>query len=241
MNLSKKYKYIVFTDTHLPVENRKEEFLHFLETLERTASLTENIILLGDIFEVWCGVSYYNHKRGKILLEKIKEIQKQTNVILIEGNWDFFLCKHFKNYFSTCRKKFIKTSIGEKNTIFTHGHLFGDWQTRVLHFILINPISYLAWKTGLLKKLEIKIARKFLNKETNPLPNDYDLKKAAQNLEKKFKKSDLIVCGHFHKEEKHGKVVFLKDYLSSKNFYGFTEKNIEKLWYKNGKIETGKF
>ncbi len=237
MNLQKRYKCIVFSDTHLPVENNEEKFNNFLKTLQLSSMIGEKVILLGDIFEVWSGVSYYNHQRGKILLETINSIRESAKIILIEGNWDFFLCKNFKKHFDICSEKFVVFSEGGINFTFTHGHFFGDWQTRVLHFILTNPISYLAWKTGLLKKLEVKVARKFLNKETNPLPKGYDLSLAAKKLKNKFKKSDFIFSGHFHKEKKIENVFFLKDYQSSGIFYGITEEKVEVLLFDNEEIK----
>ncbi|BBB33667.1 hypothetical protein TTHT_2244 [Thermotomaculum hydrothermale] len=237
MNLQKEYKFIVFTDTHLPVENRKERFNYFLELLKKSVELTENIILLGDVFEVWSGVSYYNHRRGKALLEKIKELRTKAKFILIEGNWDFFLCKNFGEYFDFCTEKHLTLNENGKTISFTHGHYFGDWQTRVLNFILTNPISYFAWKTGCLKNLEIKVAHKFLNKETSPLPDGYDLSLAAKKLKQKFKDSNFIFCGHFHEEKVIDNVFFLKDYQSSSFFYGITPNRIDTLFFENEAIK----
>lgn len=237
MSLQKRYKFIVFSDTHLPVENNEEKFNNFLKTLNLSSKIGEKIILLGDIFEVWSGVSYYNHKRGEILLETIKPIRQNAEIILIEGNWDFFLCKNFKKHFDICSEKYAVFNENGINFAFTHGHFFGDWQTRVLHFILTNPISYLAWKTGLLKKLEVKVAHKFLNKETNPLPKEYDLSLAAKKLKNKFKKSDFIFSGHFHREEKIENVFFLKDYQSSGFFYGIGKEKVDVLLSDNKEIK----
>ncbi len=237
MNLQKKYKFIVFTDTHLPVENNEDKFNNFLKILKLSSNISEKIILLGDIFEVWSGVSYYNHKRGKILLETIKPIRKSAQVILIEGNWDFFLCKNFKKHFDVCSEKYAVFNENGINFAFTHGHFFGDWQTRALHFILTNPISYLVWKTGLLKNLEIKVAHKFLNKETNPLPKEYNLSLAVKKLKNKFKKSDFIFSGHFHREEKIENVFFLKDYQSSGVFYGIGKEKVDVLLSDNEEIK----
>ncbi len=237
MNLRKKYKFVVFSDTHIPVEGNETVFDRFLETLEYSAQFSEITILLGDVFEVWSGVSYYNHKRGQILLEKIKELKKQSKFVLVEGNWDFFLCKKFWEHFSVCSEKYAVFNENGINFLFTHGHFFGDWQTRVLHFILTNPISYLAWTTGLLRKLEVKVAQRFLNKETNPLPKEYDLSLAAKKLKNKFKKSDFMFSGHFHKEKRIENVFFLKDYQSSGIFYGIAEENLDTLIFENGNFK----
>ncbi len=236
MKLQKEYKFIVFADTHLPVENKNEDFKKFLTTLEKASLKSERVILLGDIFEVWSGVSYYNHKRGKRLLEKINSLKKSAEFVLIEGNWDFFLCKNFETYFSRCAEKSLSFNINGRSFIFTHGHYFGDWQTRVLNFILTNPISYFAWKTECLKSLEVKVAHKFLNKETSPLPKEYDLSLAAKKLKNKFRKKDFIFCGHFHKEKIIDNIFFLKDYQSSKSFYGITEEKIDILNLEEGEI-----
>ncbi len=232
----KKYNFTIFTDTHLPVENKEAEFTEFLNIIEKVSNISENIIFLGDIFEVWSGVSYYNHARGKELIRKIKKLQSCCKFTLIEGNWDFFLCKNFGKSFNICTDKHLSFNIDEKTLTFTHGHYFGDWQTRVLNFILTNPISYLAWKTECLKKLEVKVAKKFLNKETNPLPNNYNLELAAKKLRNSFKQSDFIFCGHFHKEEIIDNVFFLKDYSSSKQFYGITLNTMETLAFQHNEI-----
>lgn len=238
MSLQKGYKLIVFSDTHLPVEGKNEEFENFLKALQTSSMQSERVVLLGDIFEVWSSVSYYNHLRGKKLLELTNQLKKQAEVILIEGNWDFFLCKNFKEHFTRCLKKHLVLKINGKRVALTHGHLFGDWQTILLHFILTNPISYLVWKTGVLKKLEVKIANRFLNKETNPLPQNYSLKTASKRLKERFKKSDIILCGHFHQEERIGNVFFLKDYKSSLQFYGITEDTIDTLILEKGSLKT---
>ncbi len=224
LNLSKNYKFIVFTDLHLPIKRGEKEFENFLTILSKCSEICETIILLGDIFEVWSSVSLYNHQNGLKLLEEVEKLRKKTEICLVEGNWDFFICKNYGKSFSECSEKFLNFKMGKKTITFVHGHYFGDIQTTILNFILTNPVSYLAWKTGCLKNLEKKVAEKFLNKETSPLPEIYDLSKAEKKLKKKFSDSDIIICGHFHEFLKREGLVFLKDYKSSGQFYGITEK-----------------
>lgn len=226
LSLSKNYKFIVFTDLHLPIKEGDREFDNFLTILEKCSHISEHIVLLGDIFEVWSSVSFYNHSNGLKLLEKVNSLKTKTKISLVEGNWDFFICKNYGEYFSLCSERFLNFELEGKTITFVHGHYFGDIQTTVLNFVLTNPISYLTWKTECLENLEKKIAKKFLNKDTSPLPENYDLSKAEKKLKKKFSNSDIIFCGHFHEFSKREKLVFLKDYKSSGQFYGITEKEL---------------
>gem|GEM_PF-746496 len=235
--MQKNFDFIVFTDTHLPVAKNDRVFEEFLETINISEKLTRRIIFLGDVFEVWSGVSKYNHERGKKLLQHIKDLKKDKEVYLVEGNWDFFLCRHFPNHFTKCTSRELKFNINGKTLVFTHGHRYNDWQTKALHFILTNPISYLAWKTELLKPIEEKVAKIFLNKETNPLPDNFNPEMIAKRLKNKFKDADSIFVGHFHREHFTTKVFFLRDYASSGVFYGIKETKLQPLKLENGAIK----
>ena len=54
-------------------------------------------------------------------------------------------------------------------------------------------------------------------------------------LEKKFSKSDTVLCGHFHHSYRSGKVYFMPDYGAEGVFVGY-QNGIKEFKLENGQL-----
>ena len=81
--------YCFISDLHLD-EDRPDITEAFLNFLEETASKSERLYILGDLFEVWIGDDLENDFIIKIR-DALKETNKSTEIFLMHGNRDFLI------------------------------------------------------------------------------------------------------------------------------------------------------
>ena len=81
--------YCFISDLHLH-EDRPDITEAFLNFLEETASKSERLYILGDLFEVWIGDDLQNDFIIKIR-DALKETNKSTEIFLMHGNRDFLI------------------------------------------------------------------------------------------------------------------------------------------------------
>ncbi len=218
MNEFSKYKFVVLSDLHLPVNENANTFNNFLTFLEKISQKTENIIFLGDIFEIWSSVSPFNHKNGTELLKTVEKLSKNCNFFLVEGNYDFFICDKYKQYFNKCSKNYLSLTFNNKNFIFTHGHLYTSFKDKIFISLLKSKFMLFAIEKKLIKPMAIKkefektkYGKKFENNELNSF---------TKKLGNKFKNKQII-CGHFHTNYENNNVTIVPDYLSTKSYLTF--------------------
>ncbi len=84
---------IFVSDIHL-CESRPSITDAFIRFLDETASQSEALYILGDLFEYWIGDDCNQHEN---IIEAIKQLtNRQTRVFLMHGNRDFLIGPFFE-------------------------------------------------------------------------------------------------------------------------------------------------
>lgn len=220
MKESNKYKFSVLSDLHLSVSEDSLEFAEFLTKLEELSKKTEKIILLGDIFTIWSGISPFNHENGKKLLKKIEDLSTNCEFYFLEGNYDFYICKKNKQTFYKCSENYIKLQINGREFIFTHGHLYTSFKDKLFMDILKSNIVRFLLEHKLIRPMVLKMQKQFENGSLSKKFKDKDLNAFTKKLMKRFKEENII-CGHFHTSYKNDRVTIAPDYLSTNQSLSF--------------------
>lgn len=87
------------SDFHLS-ENTPETSKAFIRLLEIASKKSNNLILLGDLFDAWVGDDLIENDKPYWLDDLIKSIKTASNylhVYVLPGNRDFLLGEHFSN------------------------------------------------------------------------------------------------------------------------------------------------
>ncbi len=87
MHLNIKDGAIFVADSHYNEKN--QEFLIFLEKLKSKKIKTEQLFLMGDMFDFISSESTYFVKRNQKLIDIINELAKDIKIIYLEGNHDY--------------------------------------------------------------------------------------------------------------------------------------------------------
>jgi UDP-2,3-diacylglucosamine hydrolase len=203
---------LVIADCHLGVsKNDVELLLRFLQTLN---PLTQEILFLGDLFQVWAAPKKYHTAEVTLLLNGIRDfVQKGGRVHLNVGNRDIFFPELTETEtakelpFTTITNGFFQLDFGQKRLLAIHGDTINS-----------RDFRYLVWR----KFIRTKVFRGFLNLLPAKLVKKimFDLERSLKDTNVNFrlefpgkeweifltrlaeeKKPDLFLAGHFHPSE----------------------------------------
>lgn len=135
-----------------------DDFFAMLTALSRTR---HDVLFLGDNLDLWIGASpTYETPVQRRFLTWCREEQSRRRVMLVEGNHEFYICRHFRDYFTQC----AETQLIFGQQLFVHGDVtqralgfhrifrrlaknaFGDW----LMAHLPGGMKFAAFMKGLL-------------------------------------------------------------------------------------------
>lgn len=215
-----KNKAIFLADAH---ENEQRDgFLRFLLALKEAKIECEQLILMGDIFDLLVGEISATHHFAKPYIELLEGLSTRIEIIYLEGNHDFNLSKFFKqvkvipiqkqplNLQCKQRLKFTERSLNleYKTTEFfnlqalklSHGDIFLKFFLSLAlrslrgHFLLsvLNLLDRLT-KNSLSNKIKKNQTKKNLFYKIN---NFDDL--ARQRFKRYDVKNGLVIEGHYH-------------------------------------------
>jgi len=213
---------IFVADSHY--NEKKPEFLIFLEKLINKEINTTQLFLMGDMFDFISGESKYFIKRNQNLIDIINELSKSMEIIYLEGNHDYNMQVLFPNV-KVYKRENQPISAKYENKIIelAHGDIFTPWHYNLYckiirnHFLLlflnfIDINNYISKKIyyGLLGK---NICSKMANFE------EFALKRI------KYYKADIIIEGHFHQgkinKEKNQLYVNIPSLCCEKKYFIF--------------------
>lgn len=186
---------IFIADSHY---NSQRTILHkLLEQIQSKTIVTEQIFLMGDIFDFLSKEIDYFNIINKNVISLINKISLDIEIIYLEGNHDFNLNDIFPNVKVITRSNqpiYIKQN--NKTIGLSHGDIFTpksyDIYTNIIrnHYLLVflNFIDYNNWLTSKvekkLKQKEICHKQKNFNNFVQKRINNYNV--------------DLIIEGHYH-------------------------------------------
>jgi UDP-2,3-diacylglucosamine pyrophosphatase LpxH len=217
---------IALSDIHLGYEkSNSKDFNNFIDSKLLDLGNSDHLVLLGDIVDFWRSSNIKVIQEHENILDKIYNLQNQTNVYFVRGNHDYSLMNYVKlsgdkPIFKVSDKLIL--SEGNVNYFFIHGHQLEALNLEPLtlkEYELICEIlcdrtedflgSFLSnlWDSLKLNfKLESSVLED-INSITEPPENRSSVDKIIKQVQSKFfrsfflgcKKDDFLIFGHTHK------------------------------------------
>jgi UDP-2,3-diacylglucosamine hydrolase len=234
-----RHKTYFFSDAHLgigsPEEDHQKE-LRLIRFLDFIKHDSEQIFIVGDLFDYWFEYKTVVPKNYFRLFAKLFEITEQgTRVCFIAGNHDFWVNDYFRNELGMeVYLDPIETEIYGKRFFIHHGDglLKGDIGYRILKKILRNRLNIFLFSlihpdvAGWIARWSSHTSRRYTSKKTyesNGMENF-----AAQKLREKF---DFVVMGHNHVSScikiEHGTYINLGDWISENTYAVYDGKKMQ--------------
>ena len=221
MFLNLKEGAILIADAHYP-NHKKEEFLAFLNAVYKKEIKTQQLIFMGDIFDLLVGNSPYLKERFKSEIALINLIAQDIEVIYLEGNHDFYLKPLFENikiYPITTQP--LKAKFNSKIICLSHGDkIFMPFIYKVYTTIIRNPITL-----KIIPDIVAKYKLKSMSKKS--------ICKKIINFEDRVKKikdiysCDFIIEGHYHQDRVYKNYYALPSFACSNKIAVVVNGNIE--------------
>lgn len=197
---------LVLSDLHLgpKTEDRSTLFVNFLQKARESQ---DEVLLLGDIFDLWFGGESLTFSFQRPILEKMKELAgKGLNIEYVEGNRDFFLSRYSGSIFRSVHSNSYERKWGEYRLYAAHGDCINldDRPYRAFRFLTKNSVARSVIQhlpSRLLLKQADRLEQKM--RETNLRYKLHYPETHCRRfiLEAAQRNANLIVVGHFHEEK----------------------------------------
>ncbi|MEA3314687.1 MAG: metallophosphoesterase, partial [Campylobacterota bacterium] len=186
---------IFIADVHY--NSNRTEIFSLLSDIKNKNIITNQLFLMGDIFDFLSQEINYFRKINKKLINLINQLSNNIQIIYIEGNHDFNLKTIFPNILIIPREK-QPLDIKQNSKIVSIAH--GDIYTPILYNIytkiirnhyLLSFINIIDINNFITKRVEEKLKNKHICHKQNNL-NSFVEKRVSQY------KKDIVIEGHFH-------------------------------------------
>jgi UDP-2,3-diacylglucosamine hydrolase len=189
---------------HLDHKEINYDFLTFLNKIHKH---TNNIFILGDLFDYWIGD---DSDLYKIYEKALGQASKYLNIYFIHGNRDFLIGQEFskKNNITLLREEEL-ISIGDEKILLMHGDQLctDDLEYQSLRKNLRSKV----WQNNFLSKTlkERTLIANQLRAESVAATSrkDYEIMDINNNtfIEKckNYAKIDTVIHGHTHRQKIH--------------------------------------
>lgn len=188
----------IISDAHVnETLGNHRAFFGMLRALEKTA---EDIVFLGDIFDLWIALPRYERAIHRRFLSWCATQKLRRRIGFIEGNHEYFLARHKRRFFSWCTDgAFWKDGCGN---IFCHGDQVNCLDRNYLWFrrTVKNNLSQTVLRMLPLGPRFVGQVRIRL-KHTNPLFRRYLPKQQLEAFaQARFAEgARMVFVGHFHR------------------------------------------
>ena len=217
---------IFIADAH--EDENKSNFYNFLKMIDSKELQTEQLFVMGDMFDLLVGEVEYGVKQYDKYIKLIDKIALHVEVIYFEGNHDFGLNSLFKNVkVIPLEKQPIKTNLEDNTVVYlSHGDKYADFihsaYTKLIRskqiLKVLNTIdrisNYKISKTIKQSQLEKNICKKIDNFE-EMISSKLHLYKADEGA--------YIVEGHYHQchqfEEKGINYLNLPSFACNQSYF----------------------
>ncbi|MDJ0836778.1 MAG: metallophosphoesterase [Acidobacteriota bacterium] len=222
----------IVADAHVSrAQDNHEPFFEMLDALRDTG---EDVVFLGDIFDLWVSLPRYEGPLQRRFLEWCAAYKQSASVGYIEGNREFYMVRRNRNCFTwSDGAKHL-----EGNILFVHGDLINRADKKYLRFrrlsknaLVRNAVRFLPYGPKFAHNMKLKL------KQTN---HAFRLGLPVEALESfaRARFAEGVTCilvGHFHEpylfEENGAALHVLPDW--------FTDHHVGYLDRTNGVLETG--
>jgi UDP-2,3-diacylglucosamine pyrophosphatase LpxH len=188
----------IIADAH--IHQRSDKLQTFFEMLTYIAQESEDIVFLGDIFDLWIALPNYEEAIHRRFLTWCNVQRRHRSIGFVEGNHEFYLAAQRKTYFSWCASSpyhWIPRKI-----LFAHGDQINRRDHRYLFFrrLAKNRISAIIMQSlplGAQLALYLKRRLKHTNQAFRKhFPRDQLRAYADAQFAQGVK---TIFIGHFHR------------------------------------------
>lgn len=187
---------IFVADAHY--NEKRPEFLEFLQKLKDGEIKTKQLFLMGDMIDFISCESHYFVKRNKEVLYLINELSKNIEIFYFEGNHDYNMQKLFSKvkvfpreiqpvYFEYEGKK-VGISHGD---IFTNDKFYNIYCKFIRNPIFLKFMNLIDFGNFISKKIYYGLLGKSICRKMN------NFEKIIENRIENYD-CDLVVEGHFH-------------------------------------------
>jgi UDP-2,3-diacylglucosamine hydrolase len=195
---------VFISDLHLTDNAKNNTFLDFLEC---SSDLTNNLFILGDLFDYWVGDDSRMYSKE---IRALSRLGKQKNIYFIHGNRDFLISKsYFRENQVTIIDDETRITLGHHHVLLMHGDTLCTDDTDYQAFR--KEVRSKEWQNNFLaKELDERISiandlreqskKLNLNKPENII--DVNEKTVHSVIEKNFP-VEILIHGHTHRQNTH--------------------------------------
>ncbi len=200
-NLELREGAFILCDAHY--SQQRPLFLNLLKAIHTKKLLPTQLILVGDIFDTLFGGVPYTHERNREAIEMICKISLRLEVIYLEGNHDFNLCKIFPDVkVFGIKNQPLLLKYKSKRVLMAHGDIDNTLFYKIYTSVVrASPVVYF------LNILDL-ISRHFIIKSLDEYLSRKDDCREFLSFEEFIKErlSDRYSCdyfieGHFHQNK----------------------------------------
>ena len=190
---------IIITDAH--VSKNKGNHASFFKMLEALEKNNQDLIFLGDIFELWIALPRYEEDIHREFIAWCRKQKKRRTIGYVEGNHEFFMTNENVQAFTWhSQDAWQEDSAG---ILFVHGDLINRKDIKYLYFrglvkskIVKYAICYLPFGPRIVAFIKDELKLTNLDFRSG-LPKE----EIEFFAESKFTEgADTIFVGHFHQE-----------------------------------------
>ena len=197
---------LAVSDLHLSAGSGERNAL-FIEFLQDALSAGDEVLIIGDLFDLWFGREALIFPFQRSIVARMKELASEgLQIDYVEGNRDFFLSRYSGSVFRTVSSGGFHRDWGSRRLYAEHGDWINtdDKQYRLFKRATKNRLSAFLMDhlpAGFLMKQAEAVERKM--KSTNmKYRTGYPERHCRRFAEKKGRAgADLVIIGHFHEEK----------------------------------------
>lgn len=190
-----------------------DSMLRFLFFLESKSEITD-LILLGDIFDLWVGDSLVFYQKYQAIVDAILSVKKnkKINVYYIEGNHDMHLKKFWQSHGVKVSVDPLYIQLGSKTVRIEHGDLMNPEDEKYLKYRSFIRHSSVQWLAKILPGDWINYLGTRASQESrkhSQIQRDEQKSDLIQKIRKysqkvwQEKSFDYLVAGHMHIQDEY--------------------------------------
>lgn len=196
---------LVVSDLHLNPGSVERNAI-FLSFLESALQSHHEVVIVGDLFDLWLGWPKLTFSFQVPILQRMRELaQAGLQMSYVEGNRDFGILPYQGSIFQRVAANELKRDFGSHRIYFEHGDLINtkDRQYRLWRKISKNPLSY--WMIGCLPSRAMLGIADHLEKKMKQTNLRYKMTYPESEISEFYKRKAAegyteIIVGHFHEE-----------------------------------------
>lgn len=218
---------IFVADSHY---NKKNLYLKtLLDDIQSSKIKTEQLILMGDIFDFLSSYVSYFVKINQQLIDQINNISQTIEVVYFEGNHDFLIQKLFPfvKVYKREQQPLILDQNGKK-TALSHGDIFTPFGYNLYTSIIRNKyllkfLNFFDINGVICKKIENSLMKKNICKKFKTY--DTFIEKRVNNY-----KVDLVIEGHFHQNIISKNYINIPSLCCDKQYIQYVNNQFIQVW-----------